>query len=538
MTTRRFRWISGGVTIGVVASTLTAGSLAHADNQGPLATASVVWSSADSTFQWWAPGTPRDYTTGISGWKAGPVTQIGTIGFERPTQANPTRRQDYFAWQETLSQVQGVRHRHSSWAEVVSDSLVSNRIDLVVTAEGNSLRWEAGIKEAKPGSLPLVRFFHFTELPATFSPLYEHIDTQTLLITDQSGTHAALVLHAQSSEGEILFRGRQNIDTILTSSNRLPTVYVRGFSGVPASVSITATIIDYDPCAAEQLATTARALDPDDFGEVIPTLSGCVATSEWELTLGSDAPTPLPITLDARAGELGAQQSRVFQVDGLPEGMTVEQGEVDGQPVLFAEVTEAVAPGDYSVFLEGYVEDTSVTPATLSQPLRQPLALRVNPEPPPPPPPAPETEPEPEAELEPENPVSEESAVSPVAESLELDLRRNGEKRPSTSEVVEMSLVPTPLVRSEPSPTEKEGEPEEGEERPRFEFQELEPPQEITPTPPPTTADTNETASGPRWWGVWWGVAALVLASVIWWVLLWRRRHRQEETRWPFSVGD
>ena len=227
---------------------------------GPLYTSSYRWEKiglgSDSgktdtnrwTFVRWKDGVPYDYATGEQGWRLGPFAPAGAtaIGFERPTQANPTGRQDYFIWEETFSQTQGGVHTNTSWAEVISDALVINRVDLVQKLEGSTITLDADISEANPGSLPVVRYFYTNTLPATYMPEYTELPGNKLLIVDTSGTHAAVVLEATTTQGNIFFRGRQNINTLLTPTDRTPTIYVKDFDNNPKNIVFKINIIDYN----------------------------------------------------------------------------------------------------------------------------------------------------------------------------------------------------------------------------------------------------------------------------------------------------
>ncbi len=417
---------------------------AHATTYGPLFTETLRWDSANADTQQWGAGAPVHFATGEVGWTDGPLASMGLMGADFWPVPSHFVRREAIATDKTVSHTQGVRHQHDSSSFLVSDIWVRNAFEMTSVAEGNTVRWEAEIEEYMEGSLGAISYFMTVNLQPTFTPTFTTIRSDRLLVTDDSHTHAAVLIDVSSSSGRPVFAGRTNINTPLTNGDRNPSVYVTDFQGQKATVTITATIIDYDPCALDQVTSWASLPGAVSPGTTLEVFTSCLQENTWEVTAGEDPNLFLPLSIDSRLNSLIANRSRSWEISGAPTGLEFSPGTgPDGNDGFFATASESLEPGEYSLAVTLRVDDSG----TSYQPLGGTAAITVLPAPEPEPEPEPEPIPEPVQEPEPEPTPDPTPQPEPVPEP-----EPDPEPQPQPEPEQEQQPEPAPETEPEPQP--------------------------------------------------------------------------------------
>ena len=477
---------------------------AHATTYGPLFTETLRWDSANADTQQWGAGAPVHFATGEVGWTDGPLASMGLMGADFWPVPSHFVRREAIATDKTVSHTQGVRHQHDSSSFLVSDIWVRNAFEMTSVAEGNTVRWETEIEEYMEGSLGAISYFMTVNLQPTFTPTFTTIRSDRLLVTDDSHTHAAVLIDVSSSSGRPVFAGRTNINTPLTNGDRNPSVYVTDFQGQKATVTITATIMDYDPCALDQVTSWASLPGSVSPGTTLEVFTSCLQENTWEVTAGEDPNLFLPLSIDSRLNSLIANRSRSWEISGAPTGLEFSPGTgPDGNDGFFATASESLEPGEYSLAVTLRVDEAG----TSYQPLTGTATITVLPAPEPEPEPEPEPIPEPEPEPEPEPTPDPTPQPEPVPEP---ETEPEPEPQPEPEQEEQPAADPEPHSDPEPHPemseeydtaSQNEGSPELSEEIVTDSDIESDPATEVSPETatdedPPTnySPDTSPTS--------------------------------------------
>jgi hypothetical protein len=357
------------------------------------------------------------------------------------------------------------------------------------------------------------RFFWIADLLDGYDSVFTTPHNQTLVVSDTQGLHPTMVLHAASTAGTVVWGGAERYTAPLVNGENKPTLYVHSTDEMDITITITAGIIDHDPCsgqAALALANTSATV----YGTAWPTFTSCLGSPQWDPIEAGSNPQSLSLELDPRVPELEPHQTRELTITGLPAGVTWTPESLT-PPLLSIELTAdaSVPPGDYPLVFDVVTRSEINSVVSYSHALNTTGSLTITPAP------APEPEPEPESELGVEEDI-EESIESVVPVLI-------GESSSSGSRVLlnEPSVVVEPVVTSRaltpPQPIEEiTGAfvvPATPAER------ELFTPRERVPSYSPVIPEPSAASA---WLGVSLAIAA-ALAGIF--ALLLRRSEEQED---------
>lgn len=499
---------------------LTPATPAHADDLGQIATASVLWDSADSTTGVFTGGTPQIFDPAFGGWRGPAFDRIGEFGLEITPGSFPTERKSFSAWNEASTIEQGGTSSLSLSAQIISDSVTRNLAEPVIRASANSLRYDIHIEQVWPDSLLERRVFFFADLAAGSSIRYEAIGPTTLLATDDAGEHPAVLLHLSSTTGTAYWASRSDHQQALADGDPLATAYVADIPPTGVDLSVHAVVIDGDPCAAEQMRQIGIDIAADlsaSFGSVLEVPSGCLAGNTWSALTDSAEPQQLSIVVDERVSTPDGATRR-FVLGGHPPYLQTTIDESRTPAAVSLEVSDQAVAGDIPLTLTSWLESGS----SRSQPMTRLVTLALSE-------PEPEPEPEPLPEIPVEPTTQEVTAVSTASTSA------SGERRRDRDDEV-LSASPSPQPPTTPLPPRSTAPREEKEETahtesgdPQYRLQESTPATPLPAPPQPEQARGGSHEPATNLWSTWW-LWVIVGLALLWWAWLgwYSRRGRAE----------
>jgi len=507
----------------VVGVATTAAGPAFADDLGEVATSTFSYSSVDTTSGIIVGGVPRVFDPAHDGWRAEAFSEFVRFGLERKIDTELAERNQFSAWNESVTVEQGATTSMVLSSQIITDSLTRNITESTITMAGNSIRHSVQLTEMWSGSLPRMRFYLFATMAAGAHVEYEALIPSAVLATDSSGEHPAVVMHLEATHGDAFFASRDDHEQPLNNGDPLATVYVGNFSGTETTITLHTFLIDSDPCANAAVREYALAIaqaPASYFGKALDTPSSCLSANTWEIVSSSDEPQALTINVDERVITPDGSLRR-FSLGGLPAFVSSTIDEASSPATIAMDYASEAIVGEYPVTLSSWLDTTHGGVTTRSQPMTQLLTLTIRE-------PEPEPEPEPAPEPLPEI-VEEETIEAPViAVSTEEAPQRNRKKK----DIVAVELSPTPAPPAvAPLPIVEEPKTVEVLEEPDFQLQESAPATPLPVEPPRTQEAVAEDLAKPTTniWSTWW-LWVLGGLSLLWWAWLgWSARKNPAE---------
>ncbi|MGA1784485.1 MAG: hypothetical protein ACO39R_03785 [Pontimonas sp.] len=505
----------------VVGVATTAAGPAFADDLGEVATSTFSYSSVDTTSGIIVGGVPRVFDPAHDGWRSEAFSEFGRFGLERKIDTELSERNQFSAWNESVTIEQGATTSMVLSSHIITDSLTRNIVESTITMAGNSLRHSVRLTEMWAGSLPRMRFYLFADLAAGSSVRYEQLSPAALLATDASGNHPSVLMHVSASDGDAFFASRDDHEQPLSNGDPLATAYVGSISGTASTITLHTFLIDSDPCAdnaVRELATTIAADPAAYFGQALETPSSCLSGNAWEILSSSEQPQNLSIDVDERV-TTPPGSTRRFSLGGLPSFLTGTVDDSASPATISVDFSSEASVGDYPVTLSSWLDTTTGGVTTRSQPMTQLVTLAIR---------EPAPEPEPEPDVTPEI-VGEPVAESPLIAVSNEDAPRREKKK---ADIVAVELAPAPAPPSVPSlSVTGDAEAEEESAEPDFQLQESAPATPLPEDPPRSAEAAAVDLAKPTTniWSTWW-LWVLGGLSLLWWGWLgWSARNRPAE---------
>jgi hypothetical protein len=500
----------------VVGVATTAAGPAFADDLGEVATSTFSYSSVDTTSGIIVGGVPRVFDPAHDGWRSEAFSEFGRFGLERKIDTDLPERNQFSAWNESVTIEQGATTSMVLSSQIITDSLTRNIVESTITMAGNSVRHSVQLTEMWAGSLPRMRFYLFADLAAGSSVRYEQLSPAALLASDTSGNHPSVLMHVSASDGDAFFASRDDHEQPLSNGDPLATAYVGSISGTASTVTLHTFLIDSDPCAdsaVRELASTIATDPAAYFGQPLETPSSCLSGNAWEILSASEEPQTLTIDVDERV-TTPSGSLRKFSLGGLPPFLTGTVDDSTSPATISVDFSSDATVGDYPVTLSSWLDTTTGGVTTRSQPMTQLLTLAIR-----------EPAPEPEPEVTPE--IVEAPVVdSPVIAVSTEDAPRRDKK---SDNIVAVELAPAPAPPLVPSlSVAVDADAEEAAAEPDFQLQESAPATPLPEAPPRETEAAAVDLAKPTTniWSTWW-LWVLGGLSLLWWGWLgWSARNR------------
>jgi len=479
---------------------------------GGLATWSMTWTGID-TKGVLRGGTPVDYSSGLGGWGGPAFDSAGVMGIEWTTVPDPTRRVTYLPSTATPSVSPGAESSVNTVGYLTPMPSQVLAVKTTTRVSGDQAHWSVRLESTAPDAMEGNRFFWIADLPEGYDSVFSNPQSQALVVRDSLGRYPTMVLHATSTAGTVIWGGPDRYTTALTDGHNKPTLYVYDTTEMDITVTITAGIIDHDPCSGPAALAVANA-NVNVYGTTWPTITSCLSSPSWTSVGAGADPSVLSIPLDPRVPALAPNQTRVLDITGLPAGVTWTSEDFTGNTLSLQLAAEAsVTPGNYPLGFEVRTRTDSNSVVSLSESLRTSGTLSIDPAPPAP-------EPEPEPTPEPEEETEPEAEVTVVPEEVASE---GSSPQPTTSaaepEVV-LEAAPTRRAPQSPAPTEEVAPAFIPRSTPAE--RELFTPDPKLPLSPPSFPEPSNASA-------WLGISVAIAAALSGIFALLRRRPLEEE---------
>ena len=423
----------------ILASALLHPVVTPAQASSSVASATTSFSSFDQDQGVFTGGQRQDFPTGLRGFGSSTFLSLGMLAMERTLGETENRRDEFQGSSSSVALTQGGT---SVWTttgmffpRADQTLLLTNTVGL----ENDTASWSTRVQSLISGSMTNNRIVWDARLVESFVPVYTTGTDGVLLISDSSGNHPAIALQASSTAGVLVWGGPGGFQTPLTNQSRVPTAYVHSVTSNDFIISVVMTLVDHDPCSApEGLALAGQVAGV--VGSHTPSITSCLETSTWSAAAGET--TTLGLALAEPAREVSEGQTRVLEISGLPDGVTL--GMVTGANSALEfdlSVSEAAPVGNYDVSVRLRTKTTIGGVDTLSEPFSADTTLTITPLV------VPEPEPEPEPEAEPEVKPEPEQEQEPEVEAEEAE--ESGEQEETVVEVEQTESVGTPVVANQ-----------------------------------------------------------------------------------------
>lgn len=496
--TKRPRPFHPGVTwVGIIilATGLATGPGAPAfASASPLYTSSMKWDSISSSGAL-AGGIARDFSSGQGGWGAEAFESAGVLGLEWEYIPGTFMRRMFNPSETALNSEPGGESSRSPAGFLNPSPDQTLYVELTTRVKDDQARWSVTVTQLKPDSFDGNSVFLSSILPAGYSPVYQSPTAQTLIVSDANFAHPAIVLSASTTSGSLHWGSGSNRESALAAGNLTPTVYVSSVTSSSVTLTLTAGVIDHDPCSLEAALELAGA-SAGVYGTPWPTVQSCLPTPAWEPVVSDGSTVRRELLIDGRVPPLASGYVREVTLAGLPDGVVASLA-AQSSGLLELELSASSGPpaGDYPVDVLVLTRAPDGADPSLIQPLSTTAVLSLTDPPPPPPEPEPEPAPEPEPEPQPEpaeEPSLEDQARDPEEESPEADA---GPAEPDDPETQDPSEVEPeqPAHDAEDPEVPLEDIPEE----PEADAASIAPDADLTGEPAPAPAPSQTAQESP-----------------------------------------
>lgn len=427
----------------ILASALIHPVVTTAQASSGVASATTSFSSFDQDQGVFSGGQRQDFPTGLRGFGASTFSSLGVVAMERTLGETENRRDEFQGSSSSVTLNQGGTSTWTTTGMFFPRADQTLFLTTTVGLDNDTATWSTRVQSLISESMTNNRIVWDARLVETFQPLYTTGANGVLLISDSSGNHPTIALQATSTDGVLGWGGPGGFQTPLTNQARIPTAYVHSVASNDFTISVVMTLIDHDPCStSEGLVLAGQVVGV--VGSQTPSITRCLETSTWTAPAGDTSTLGLKLAEPAR--ELSEGQTRVLELSGLPNGVTlgVVTGANSGLQFDLS-ASEDTPAGDYDVSMMLVTKTTVGGVDTLSEPFSASTTLTISPLLVPEPEPEPEQEPEVEAEEAEESGEQEETVIDvPQTESTKTPVVANqsGGGSPAAVEVVVPEQTP------------------------------------------------------------------------------------------------